>query len=336
MLCKLMLTELMSPELISGVIGAVVGAIAGFGLGLGREMYKEHKSQTQLIRRAQFTLMRQRNELKMLIQYMDGVRHLKDRHRKIPRTPFPDQLSQFKAEELDFLLEPGFISAQELVNLDLSNAAYVNARFVNEMRNELVQNVQSTATIQRHADQVITGQFNSLLDAQAAKLTDGLYMSLDDAIARCFASWDVLSKASKAIKMIPGEKCFEDVTPVISDLDWKTMRTVSVSSRQPQLKPLEGSRIFIFEDKADRTAAQQLDKAEQWLAANGRPVERVCIVIGGRTHSAVISELGMHDASELVRSCGLVAYYWLQEDVLSLVDPWHSRPSAKCEVSWLV
>lgn len=330
-----MITELMSPELISGIVGAVVGAIAGFGLGLGREIYKEHKSQTQLIRRAQFTLMRQRNELKMLIQYMDGVRHLKDRHRKIPRTPLPDQLSQFKAEELDFLLEPGFISAQELVDLDLCNAAYVNARFVNEMRNELVQNVQSTATIQHHLGQVITGQFNPLLDAQAAKLTDGLYMSLDDAIARCFASWDVLSKASKAIKVMLDEKCFEDVTPAISDPDWKSMQKVTVNTKQPLLRPFEGSRMIIFEDKADRTTARKLDKAEQWLSANGRPVERVCIVIGGRTHSAVISELGMHDASELVRSCGLVAYYWLQEDVLSLVDPWHSRPSAKCQVSWL-
>ena len=330
-----MITELMSPELISGIVGAVVGAIAGFGLGLGREMYKEHKSHTQLLRRTQFTLMRQRNELKMLIQYMDGVRHLKDRHHKIPRTPLPEQLSQFKAEELDFLLEPGFISAQELVNLDLSNAAYVNARFVNEMRNELVQNLQETATIQRHVDQVITGKFNTVLDAQAAKLTDGLFMSLDDAIARCFASWDVLSKASKSLKVMPDEKCFEDVTPAIRDSDWKSMQKVRVNSKQPLLKPFEGSRIFIFEDKADRTAARELDKAEQWLAANGRQVERVCIVIGGRTHSAAISELGMHDASELVRSCGLVAYYWLQEDVLSLVDPWHSRPSAKCEVSWL-
>ncbi len=330
-----MITELMSPELLSGIVGAVVGAIAGFGLGLGREMYKEHKSHTQLLRRIQFTLMRQRNELKMLIQYMDGVRHLKDRHRKIPRTPLPEQLSQFKAEELDFLLEPGFISAQELVNLDLSNAAYVNARFVNEMRNELVQNLQETATIQRHVDQVITGKFNTVLDVQAAKLTDGLFMSLDDAIARCFSSWDVLSKASKAMKIMPGEKCFEDVTPIISDLDWKTMCTVSISSKQPQLRPFGGTQIIVFEDKANRAAARRLEKAERWLAENGRPSERVCVVIGGRTHSAVASELSMHDASELVRGCGLMAYYWLQEDVVSLVDPWHSRPSAKCQVSWL-
>ena len=165
---------IISAEFINGVIGAIVGAIAAFALGLGREFYKEHKERTQIVRRTQFILIRQRNELKMLIQYMDCVRYLKDRHRKIPRTPLPEQLSQFKAEELDFLLGPRYISAQELVSLDLSNAAYVNVRFVNEMRNDEAQKLQETAVVYSQANQLLAGKLDPVIDARLAKLTEGL------------------------------------------------------------------------------------------------------------------------------------------------------------------
>jgi hypothetical protein len=327
--------ESISSELLSGVIGALVGSISGFALGAGREAFKEYKDRLQMVRRSQFTLIRQRNELKMLVQYLDAVRHLKDRHRKIPRTPMAGQLNQLKAEELDFLLQYGDVGAQELVALDLSNAAYVNVRFVNEMRNDAVLNLHEGAKIRALKGQHMFGDFDQLGDAQAAQLTDGLYQIIDDAIEKCHASWDLLSKANKALIKVPGEKCFEDITPRISDSDWRAMQVVRINIKDPLMKPFGGSRVVMFEDKADRLAAIKVDKAERWLLANGRPAVRACLVITGRTQSAIYSELSMHDASELNRACGLMAYYWLQEDVVSLIDPWHSRPSAKCEVSWL-
>jgi hypothetical protein len=326
--------ESISSEALSGIIGALVGSISAFALGAGREAFKDYKDRLQLVRRSQFTLIRQRNELKMLVQYMDTVRHLKDRHRKIPRTPLAGQLNQLKAEELDFLLVHGDVSAQELVALDLSKAAYVNVRFVNEMRNEAVQKLHETAKLRAFNGQHMIGEFDQVSYALAAQLTDGLYQALDDAIEKCHASWELLSKANNALIKVPGEKCFEDKTPKISDSDWCAMQTVRISIKDPSLRPFGGSRIIMFEDKADRLAALKVEKAERWLLAHGRLVTRLCLVIAGRTQSAIYSELSMHDASELARVCGLMAYYWVQEDVVSLVDPWHSRPSAKCQASW--
>ncbi len=326
--------ESISSEVLSGIIGALVGSISAFALGAGREAFKEYKDRLQLVRRSQFTLIRQRNELKMLIQYLDAVRHLKDRHHKIPRTPLPEQLSRLHVEELDFLLEHGDVSAQELVDLDLSNAAYVNVRFVNELRNEAVQKLHETAKFRVLHGQHMVAEFDQVGVAQAAQLTEGLYLALDDAIEKCHASWELLAKANKSLNKVPGEKCFEDITPKISDSDWSAMQTVRININDPLLKPLGVSRIIMFEDKADRLAALKVEKAERWLLAHGRLVTRLCLVIAGRTQSAIYSELSMHDASELARACGLMAYYWVQEDVVSLVDPWHSRPSAKCQASW--
>lgn len=327
--------EAISSELLSGIIGALVGSISGFALGVGREAFKEYKDRLQLVRRSQFALIRQRNELKMLVQYMDGLRHLKDRQHKIPRMPLPDQLSQLHAEELDFLLEHGDVSAQELVALDLSNAAYVNVRFVNQMRNEAVQKLHETAKHRALNGQYMVAEFDQVGSVLAEQLTDSLYLALDDAIEKCHASWEMLSKANKALIKVPGEKCFEDITPRISDSDWRVMQTVLINIKDPSLKPFGGTRVLMFEDKADRLAALKVEKAERWIIARGGSATRACLTVAGRTQTAILSELSMHDASELTRACGLMAFYWLQEDIVSLIDPWHSRPSAKCEVTWL-
>lgn len=318
----------------AGITGAMIGAIAAFTLSFTQDLYKTYCQRSLIIRRTQFALVRQRNELKMLVQNMDGVRHLNQRANKVPQMPLHGQLSQFRAEELDFLLEEEHLTAQQLVAIDLANSAYVNVRFVNDLRNALVRKLFDGARVHRVTDQNVSADFNPVDVSQVAKLTDDLYANVDDALGKCLSAMKMLSDAGLASKVLPGDKYFIDITPTLADLDWEFMQDVVIYSTKPDLRQLGDARAVFFEICPERSSAHKLARVEQELFRRGINVARLHLTIGKRMCSALITDMGLSAASELMRIVGLGAYYWIQEDVLNLIDPWHARPSARCTVDW--
>lgn len=307
-----------SNETWVGITGAILGSAASFAFGVAKEYYDTRNARATAIRRTQFSILRQTNELRDILRNMEHARHIKDRHRFIQLIPKLGILHQIKVEELDFLVEEGHLSAQDLQELDLANAAYLNARFVNDLRNRAFSSMQANTKPQLVNGKLVTGLCNVLDDLNVADATNNLFDCIDDAIVKCDKGIKTLLKAGREWRALSDTKFYDFSSKPIAQDEWERLSNAKIDSHHITQEMNErGCCIF------DAGSLQRLSPQITGLA--------ISVVVDGKANACVIPQISYADATEIAQRLGVTHYYWFYKGRLSLIDPSHSRPSVKCQ-----
>ena len=307
-----------SNETWVGIAGAILGSAASFAFGAAKEYYDTRNARATAIRRTQFSILRQTNELRDILRNMEHARHIKDRHRFIQLIPKLGILHQIKVEELDFLVEEGHLSAQDLQDLDLANAAYLNARFVNDLRNRAFSSMQANTKPQLVNGNLVTGLCSVLDDLNVADVTNNLFDCIDDAIVKCDKGIKMLLKAGREWRALSDTKFYDFSSKPIAQDEWERLSNAKIDTRHITQEMNErGCCIFAA------WPLQRLSPQITGLAIN--------VVVDGKANACVIPQLSYAEATEIGQRLGVTHYYWFYKGNLSLIDPSHSRPSVKCQ-----
>lgn len=308
----------LSNEAISGIAGAILGSAASFAFGAAKDYCDTRNSQATVIRRTQFSIIRQTNELRDILRSMEHARHIKNRHRYIQLMPKLGILHQIKAEELDFLVEGGHLSAQDLLDLDLANAAYINARYVNDIRNKIFGAMQAKAMPQSIDGKKVTAYYGVLDDLNVADATDNLFDCIDDAIVKCDTGIKTLLKAGRAWRASSDTKFYDFSSKPLAEDEWGRLSKARIDFRHVSQEMNNGGCCIINAQVLRQFAPQISGPA-------------INVIIDGKANACIIPKLSYADATEIAQRIGVTHYYWVYMGILSLIDPSHSRPSVKCQ-----
>jgi hypothetical protein len=307
-----------SNETLVGIAGAILGSAASFAFGAVKECYDTRNARATAIRRTQFSILRQTNELRDILRNMEHARHVKDRHRFIQLIPKLGILHQIKVEELDFLVEEGHLSAQDLQELDLANAAYLNTRFVNDLRNRAFSSMQANTKPQMVNGNHVTGICNVLDDLNVADATNNLFDCIDDAIVKCDKSIKTLLKAGREWRALSDTKFYDFSSKPVAKNEWERLSNAKIDFRHISHEMSERGCCIL-----DARLLRQLSPQITGLA--------ISVVVDGKANACVIPQISYANAIEIAQRLGATHYYWFYKGILSLIDPSHSRPSVKCQ-----
>ncbi len=307
-----------SNETWVGIAGAILGSAASFAFGAAKEYYDTRNARATAIRRTQFSILRQTNELRDILRNMEHARHIKDRHRFIQLIPKLGILHQIKVEELDFLVEEGHLSAQDLQDLDLANAAYLNARFVNDLRNRAFSSMQANTKPQMVNGNLVTGLCSVLEDLKVADATNNLFDCIDDAIVKFDKGIKTLLKAGREWRALSDTKFYDFSSKPIAQDEWERLSNAKIDARHITQEMNErGCCIFAA------WSIQRLSPQITGLAIN--------VVVDCKANACVIPQISYAEATEIGQQLGVTHYYWFYKGKLCLIDTSHSRPSVKCQ-----
>jgi hypothetical protein len=310
--------DIISNEMLIGIAGAILGSAASFAFGVAKEYHDTRNARATAIRRTQFSILRQTNELRDILRNMEHARHIKERHRFIQLIPKLGILHQIKAEELDFLVEEGHLSAQDLQNLDLANAAYLNARYVNDLRNRAFSSMQANTKPQIINGNTVTGICSALDDLNVADATNNLFDCIDDAIVKCDASIKRLLIAGRAWRALSDTKFYDFSSKTVPQKEWQRLSKAKIDFRFISQEMNESGCCFL-----DAEVLRQFAPQITGLT--------ISVVVDGKANLCLIPQLSYADATEIAQRIGATHYYWVYKGILSLIDPSHSRPSVKCQ-----
>lgn len=312
--------DLLSNESISGITGAILGSAASFIFGAAKEYHDTYNARATAIRRAQFSILRQTNELRDILIKIEHARHIKDRHRFIQVVPKLGILNQIKAEELDFLVESNNLSAEDLQGLDLANEAYLNARHVNDLRNRTLSAMQANMKQEAVDGLIVTGKCSVLDDNIVAHTTDNLFECLDDAITKCDYSIKRLLKAGREWRVFSETKFYDFSSTPIADEEWRRLSNSRIDFSHLSLNKTK-SGCCIFDARELRASNHQSTGAA------------INVIVNGKSQMGVMIEADYIEANQIAQRSNVSHYYWVYKGVLSLTEPSLTRPSVKCQES---
>lgn len=315
--------EPLSNEAISGIVGAICGSAASFVFGALKEYHDNRNKCANAIRRTQFTIVRQTNELRDIRQKMEHMRHAENRHLLIQLIPKLGVLNQVRPEEIDFLVDEGHLSAQELQEIDTANSAYANSRYVNDLRNQIFGNFQQHFAHCKINDRKVTGVGSTLEDLKVKDITDNLFICLDDAISKCDGSIKVLLRAARSWRITSDTKFYALSTNPLNDAEWQRLSEARVDFKQIEKTPVDEG-YCILETKSLN------------LSNNTGSHQRITVIIQGKASIGIVIKFKIIDAVEATAAAhklGLSHYYWIHQGTLSLIDSSHTRPSVRCQIA---
>jgi hypothetical protein len=254
---------------------------------------------------------------------MEHMRHAQNRHLLIQLIPKLGILHQVRPEEIDFLVDDGHLSAQELQDIDTANSAYANTRFVNDLRNQILGNFQQNFAHYKINDCKVTGFGSPLDDLKVKDVTDNLFICLDDAIIKCDESIKVLLKVARSWRIFSDTKFYDLSANPLKDADWQRLSEAKIDFKQIEKTPVEEG-YCIFESKSLE------------LPNNLGAPQRIALIIQGKASIGIVIKLKIVDAVEATAAAhklGLSHYYWAHQGTLSLIDPSHTRPSVRCQLA---
>lgn len=210
-------------DFVTGASGAFLGALAAYLF----ERWKDRRDQTDIrhsaVLRAQMALIFHESSLENMRRELEQYRGLPQRETRIPYVwHTPDSFS-IDVDSLSFFLDGH--APDLLMAIYLADKGYHNATGAIGDRNDVLRDLQSTATV--HQFDPETGVAQMSVDSPKAKLlrdtTDAMYSCLDKALSESSAVSERLRVEAK--KIFPKRKLLRSKPVGGSDPDNSPLHT---------------------------------------------------------------------------------------------------------------